>query len=95
MAFQEELTTKISNALANDERTADHAIEVVNEAGIVTLEGRVPDTETAQAAVAIAERQPGVIKVVDSLIIDEDDDEANVTLTPSANKMSGNPLSKP
>lgn len=95
MAFREELTTRISNALAKDERTEDCVIEVVNEEGMVTLEGRVPNQETAQAALEIARNQPGVIKVVDSLIIDQNDEEANVTLTPSPNKMSGNPLKTP
>ena len=94
MAFREDLTTRISNALDKDERTSDCAIEVVNENGIVTVEGRVPDKETAEVVTEIARNQPGVIKVVDSLIIGEDDD-TDVTLTPSPNKMSGNPLNTP
>jgi uncharacterized protein YrrD len=61
------LTTRVANALAEHPLTAATAIEVIDERGIVTLQGEVDDPETREAAAAVAESEPGVITVINSL----------------------------
>jgi osmotically-inducible protein OsmY len=69
------LTLKVEEALMNDNRTSDAAIEVGSYQGIVTLTGWVESLEAAQAAEEIANRQDGVVKVINSLVIESDDIE--------------------
>jgi osmotically-inducible protein OsmY len=60
---------QVADALAEDPRTTDAAIDVVVEQGIVTLEGTVRDDEVRNAAREIATDQPGVLEVVDDLVV--------------------------
>lgn len=62
-----DLTTRVSTALMEDPRTSDAIIEVIDDRGVITLQGEVDDVETRDAAVALAGEQPGVISVVSSL----------------------------
>lgn len=64
-----ELTTKVAKALNEDPRTQDAVIEVIDENGLVTLDGEVDSVETREAAKEIAAAQPGVTAVVDLLRI--------------------------
>lgn len=62
-----DLTTRVSMALMEDPQTSDAIIEVIDDRGVITLQGEVDDVETRDAAVALAGEQPGVISVVSSL----------------------------
>ncbi|MGC9335408.1 MAG: BON domain-containing protein, partial [Anaerolineae bacterium] len=46
----EQVRTRVINALIDDSQTAEAAIEVVIEQGVVTLRGQVAGTEVRQAA---------------------------------------------
>ena len=61
--------TRIGDALAVHPATKDAIIEVINNRGIITLEGEVPDAETRQKAGEIAKNQLGVIAVTNALKI--------------------------
>lgn len=67
LSAETKLADEVSNALLNDAMTHDSAIEVINEHGVITLEGKVNDYETRQRAEAIAKGHSGVISVVNSL----------------------------
>ena len=64
-----ELADRVTQALMNDERTREAAIDVVNNQGVVTLSGAVKSAVVRQAAEEIAKQQPGVITVVSELVI--------------------------
>lgn len=66
------LTLKVEEALMNDDRTSDAVIDVGSYQGIVTLTGWVESLEVAQAAEEVANRQEGVVKVINSLVIESD-----------------------
>jgi osmotically-inducible protein OsmY len=69
---------KVEDALSGDPRTQDAAIEVLNENGVVTLGGTVPERETSTAAESIAEQVDGVVSVVNEIQVrnvDEDEDD--------------------
>jgi osmotically-inducible protein OsmY len=66
------LTLKVEEALMNDPRTCDSPIEVGSYQGIVTLSGWVESAEIAKAAEEIARCQPDVVRVINSLTVDED-----------------------
>ncbi len=59
--------TRVATALFEDPRTTDAVIEVIDERGVITLQGEVDDPETREAAEAIAAEQTGVISVVNTL----------------------------
>lgn len=62
-----DLTLRIADALQNDPRTDEAAIEVINDRGVVTLAGEVDSHEIRVAATEIARAQPGVISVVSTI----------------------------
>lgn len=66
------LTLKVEEALMNDDRTSDAVIDVGSYQGIVTLTGWVESLEVAQAAEEVTNRQEGVVKVINSLVIESD-----------------------
>jgi hypothetical protein len=68
-----EIISRVSNALAADERTAKVPIEVIAQRGLVTLEGEVANREIRRLAEEIAAGQPGVIKVINDLAIVPDE----------------------
>ena len=61
-------------ALADDPRTDLAVIEVISERGIVTLKGKVDSTDVREAAEEITSGQPGVIKVINALEVEPDED---------------------
>ena len=66
----EPLAVTVERALAEDARTAAAVIDVIEDRGVVTLEGSV-DSPAAQAAAAeVAAAQPGVISVMNNLRVE-------------------------
>jgi uncharacterized protein YrrD len=56
-------------ALAADPRTTTSVIEVINDRGVITLQGAVDRVRVRNAAEEIALEQPGVTAVVNELVI--------------------------
>ena len=72
---EDQLAQEVEAALKNDSRTEDAVIDVIDDGGVVTLQGRVESEEVRTAAAAIAEAQKGVVEVINDLsVIEEDDD---------------------
>jgi osmotically-inducible protein OsmY len=68
------IQTRVMNALLNDPRTSVAVIDVINESGVVTLQGQIDSVGIQEAAVEIAESQPGVLSVVNALEVKPDAD---------------------
>ena len=64
------LAQRVQDALAEDPRTEDLILDVVDENGIVTLTGTVPSHDARKAAEKIARQQEGVIEVVNDLVVE-------------------------
>ena len=62
---------RVKHALADDPQTADYAIEVIDENGLVTLRGTVESQEDLTRAEEITSAQSGVIDVVNELQVEE------------------------
>ena len=75
MNMVDSLTVKVEEALMNDHRTSDSVIEVGSYQGIVTLTGWVDSVEISKAAEEIASCQEGVLRVINSLVVDNHDKE--------------------
>jgi hypothetical protein len=87
--MKSELAKRILAALAEDERTQEIAIDVMDNNGVVTLIGKAPSNEAKNHALEIAAQQPGVTSVSgdikikhmhDTLIgavMDDDSDETS------------------
>jgi hypothetical protein len=73
---------RVEAALEEDERTADYDIEVIDQDGLITLQGEVASAEDKHAAQEIAEAQQGVIDVTNALVVLGDDDRLVGTLDP-------------
>ena len=65
-----EQARRVQEALSEDPRTENLTIEVVDENGIVTLTGTVPDQEARDAAEEITNQQDGVVQVINDLEVD-------------------------
>ena len=65
----ETVVVRLSHALAADARTKDAVIEVIEDRGIVTLQGAVADAKTRADAEEIARQVAGVTVVVNELAI--------------------------
>jgi osmotically-inducible protein OsmY len=65
--IKSDVAQKVSKALAEDERTAECNISVVDKQGVVTLTGSVPVPEARAAAEEIAQEQPGVVEVINDV----------------------------
>jgi osmotically-inducible protein OsmY len=66
------IATKVNEALLDDPRTHMAVIQVVSENGVVTLKGQVDNARVRKAAQEVAEKQPGVISVVNALEVQPD-----------------------
>jgi osmotically-inducible protein OsmY len=55
--------------LADDARTSEFGIEVIDNNGLVTLKGTVDSEEASEAAEQIARQQEGVVSVVNDVEI--------------------------
>ncbi len=72
------LRERVQNALTDDPRTRDAGIEIINENGIITLGGIVPDPKVSSAAEAITENVDGVVSVINEIQAREGfDDDAD------------------
>lgn len=60
---------RVIEALKGDSRTHDCHIDVVNQRGVVSLRGIVPDGATREAAEQVARQQDGVITVINEISI--------------------------
>jgi osmotically-inducible protein OsmY len=76
MSVYDAIAKQIQESLMADERTQDASIEVTNDRGIVTLNGRVESETIASAAEDIAKNQSGVIKVVNSMRVGEEQESS-------------------
>jgi len=63
----ESLATTIERLLVTDPRTEDCAIEVIDERGVIILEGTVDSPQARAAAEVLAAQQPGVVSVTNNL----------------------------
>ncbi|MBX3060875.1 MAG: BON domain-containing protein [Anaerolineae bacterium] len=66
-----QLATAVETALMSDLRTETAVIDVINERGVITLTGKAPDWAVRQAAETIASHQPGVVKVINDLAVEQ------------------------
>lgn len=55
MTVISDVKKRVSKALAEDERTAEYTIDVVDDQGVVTLTGAVESEDVSAAATDIAE----------------------------------------
>jgi len=81
-----ELAKRVDRALVEDERTAEYGIEVLENAGIVTLTGTVGNQKTRQAAEEIARAQEGVDEVINDLEVHPEEDEEEMPAVPLGKK---------
>lgn len=65
------LVQRVITALQNDPRSGGAAIDVVDENGTITLTGTVAADNVRQAAEDAAQRQEGVIQVINELEVEE------------------------
>lgn len=70
---------RVTEALANDPQTAQYAIEVIDENGLITLRGTVASEEDLIRAEEIARAQTGVLDVINELEVEEPGEEPPVT----------------
>ncbi|MGC9347684.1 MAG: BON domain-containing protein, partial [Anaerolineae bacterium] len=80
---------RVEAALEEDERTADYAIEVIDQDGLITLKGEVSSAEDKQAAEDIASAQEGVIAVTNALVVVGEGDELVGTIESGEDEDSG------
>jgi len=71
--IKSDVVKRVDTALAEDERTAEFEIDVVDAQGVVTLTGSVASSEAKSAAGEIAEAQEGVIEVINDLEVEAAD----------------------
>ena len=69
------LRERVQKALADDPRTREAAIEILNENGIITLSGMVPHNKTSEAAESIVKEVDGVVSVVNEIQVRKDDND--------------------
>lgn len=90
-----EVAERVNAALAEDERTVDYNIQVIDKNGLVTLKGDVPSVEVAAAAQEIAEEQEGVITAVNAMEVVPELEEGEgiepVIPVPPTNRPDGGP----
>lgn len=64
------LTSMISDSLWKDPRTRDEVIEVIDDRGTITLQGKVKNPEAKAAAEEIACQYPDVVSVMNEIVVD-------------------------
>jgi osmotically-inducible protein OsmY len=67
MKISTDLQQKAQNALINDPRTKDFAIEVLDNNGVITIKGHVPSRKLINTAQTIVEEVPGVAGLINVL----------------------------
>jgi hypothetical protein len=63
------LSMQISDALLDNPQTKEAVIEVINDRGVIRLLGTVKDIHTKKAAEEIAKDSPGVISVMNEIVV--------------------------
>jgi osmotically-inducible protein OsmY len=71
MASKTKLAREISQALEENELTADAGISVVDDEGVITLTGEVEALETREAAEAVVRSFDGVVEVVNDIEVED------------------------
>lgn len=64
-----ELHLKVLEAILDHPRTRDHAIDVLEQNGVITLKGHVPSREVSEIAEKVASDVYGVRGVINELEI--------------------------
>jgi len=72
------IAAHVTAALTDDPMTSVAVIDVISEQGVVTLKGQVDSVEIRDAAEEIAEKQPGVVSVINALEVEPDEDTPNL-----------------
>lgn len=72
-----DLRERVQKALAEDPRTREVAIEVLNENGVITLGGIVPHPNINEAAESIVKDIDGVVSVVNEIQVRKDGEDDN------------------
>jgi osmotically-inducible protein OsmY len=81
---------RVRTALQGDSRTRDAAIDVVDEGGTVTLTGTVLSDGVQHAAEEIAQKQKGVIQVINQVQVEPDDEKGAILISaPPAHDVHG------
>jgi osmotically-inducible protein OsmY len=62
-----DLQLKAQKAILDEPRTKEHAIEALEENGIITLKGTVPSSKVGDIAKKIVEDVPGVTGAINTL----------------------------
>jgi osmotically-inducible protein OsmY len=84
------LVQRVATSLQDNPNTRDADINVVNENGTVTLAGTAPSNDVRQAAEKIAQKQEGVIHVINELRIEADRQEGEkLVMAPPAYVVHG------
>jgi osmotically-inducible protein OsmY len=69
----DDLAVKVENAIIDHKAFKEHwNVNVINENGIIMLQGKVPSKQYVELAENIARQQDGVESVINELDIDED-----------------------
>jgi len=62
-----DLKTRVQKALLDDARTKDHAVEVLDNNGVIVLSGTVPSREASTAVETVAREVDGVVSVINEM----------------------------
>jgi len=62
-----DLQLKAQKAILDDERTREYGIEVLDENGVITLDGQVPSREMKETAESIVEEALDIQSVINRL----------------------------
>ncbi len=71
--IKSDVAKRVSTALAEDERTAEFDLNVVDEQGMITLMGSVATPEARAVVEEIAAAEEGVIEVINDLVVEPSD----------------------
>jgi len=67
LSQKSDLAVWIETALADNERTSDSQIEVLDDNGVITLTGVAANNEARMVAAEIAQSAPGVLSLTNDL----------------------------
>jgi osmotically-inducible protein OsmY len=88
-----DVAERVTEALANDPQTAQYAIEVIDDNGLITLRGTVESEKDLTRAEEIASAQNGVIDVVNELEVGETESDEEPPIRPPGVKPTGGAVS--
>jgi osmotically-inducible protein OsmY len=70
-----DLQLEVQKAILDDPRTKEHGIEVLDDDGVITLQGRVSSHEVVESAESIVEDVRGVTSVINALEVQDRENE--------------------